>query len=204
MYKLPKLNFEFQDVEPYIDIHTIGLHYFKHEQNYLDKLNRILNDVDYDYKYSLNELLYHIDEFPLDKRDDILFNLGGVLNHNLYFKGINPLFAFKPDGGLKKAIDDKYGTFSDFLDTFKNKALSLKGSGYTFLVIRSDRELDIINLSNQETPLSYGFIPLFNIDMWEHAYYINYENDKSRYIDNFFAIADFSYASELYCKALLL
>ena len=96
MYKLPKLNFEFQDVEPYIDIHTIGLHYFKHEQNYLDKLNRILNDVDYDYKYSLNELLYHIDEFPLDKREDILFNLGGVLNHNLYFKGINKLLII-PD-----------------------------------------------------------------------------------------------------------
>ncbi|MBQ8659518.1 MAG: superoxide dismutase [Bacilli bacterium] len=203
MYKLPKLNFEFQDVEPYIDIHTIGLHYFKHEQIYLDKLNKLLDDEDYDYKYGINELVYHIDEFSKDKREDILFNLGGVLNHNLYFRCIN-LNGFKPDGELKKVIVNKYGSFDLFWKKFKEIALSLKGSGYTFLVLRNDMNIDIINLSNQETPLSYGFIPLFNIDMWEHAYYMNYENDKARYIDNFLNIADFSYASEVYEKAMYL
>lgn len=197
MYKLPKLPYLFQDLEPFIDTHTIGLHYHKHEQNYLNKLNELLLKNNYDYRYNINELIYHINEFPASIHEDLLFNLGGVLNHNLYWKGISPN-PTKPVGKFKIQLEKTFGNYEDFWRNFKEKALSLKGSGYTFLILKRNGELDIINTSNQDTPLSLGHLPLFTIDLWEHAYYLNYENDKARYLDNFEKIADFAYTSELY------
>lgn len=197
MYELPKLTYMFQDLEPYIDTHTMGLHYHKHEQNYLNQLNSLLKKSNYDYRYTLDQLLYHINEFPKSNQEDILFNLGGVLNHNLYWKGINPI-GTKPNGQLKIDLEKRFGSYEKFWDCLKEKALKLKGSGYTFLVINDIGQLDIINTANQETPIIFGYVPLFNIDMWEHAYYLNYENEKSRYIDNFEKIADFTNASDIY------
>ena len=197
MYKLPILPYLFQDLEPYVDIHTMGLHYHKHEMNYLNKLNLLLIKNNYDYKYPIEELIYHIDEFPIEDREDILYNLGGVLNHNLYFKSMSPKRVL-PSGKLKDDIESKYGSVDKFLLEFKNKALELKGVGYTFLVVKDNGTLDSINLSNQDLPQLLGYIPLLNMDMWEHAYYLNYKNEKSNYIDNFFLIVDFTNANSLY------
>ena len=197
MYKLPILPYLFQDLEPYVDTHTMGLHYHKHEMNYLNKLNLLLIKNNYDYKYPIEELIYHIDEFPIEDREDILYNLGGVLNHNLYFKSVSPKRVL-PSGKLKDDIESKYGSVDKFLLEFKNKALELKGVGYTFLVVNDNGTLDIINLSNQDLPQLLGYIPLLNMDMWEHAYYLNYKNEKSNYIDNFFLIVDFTNANSLY------
>lgn len=197
MYKLPILPYLFQDLEPYVDTHTMGLHYHKHEMNYLNKLNLLLIKNNYDYKYPIEELIYHIDEFPIEDREDILYNLGGVLNHNLYFKSMSPKRVL-PSDKLKDDIESKYGSVDKFLLEFKNKALELKGVGYTFLVVNDNGTLDIINLSNQYLPQLLGYIPLLNMDMWEHAYYLNYKNEKSNYIDNFFLIVDFTNANSLY------
>ena len=198
MYQLPSLSYLYQDLEPFIDTHTMGLHYHKHEQTYLNNLNNLLNKNNYDYKNDLNELIYHIEEFSLEDRETILFNLGGVLNHNIYWKSMNKNNTL-PSGELKEQIDKQFGGYDEFWKEIKENALKLKGSGYTFLVM-SNNELEIINFFNQDSPLLYGYIPLFNIDLWEHAYYINYENDRSKYIDNFKEIVDFSYASEIYNK----
>ena len=198
MYKKIDLPYLFQDLEPFIDIHTLGLHYHKHYQNYLNKLNELLIKNNYNYRYKLEELIYHINEFNIQDRENILFNLGGVINHNIYFLSICSKNIEMPIGSLLEYIERKYGSYDGFIDKFKNKALELKGSGYTYLVIKKNMELDIINLSNQDLPMSLGYIPLFNIDMWEHAYYINYENDKSKYIDNFMMIADFSNANKIF------
>lgn len=188
----------YQDLEPFLDTHTIGLHYHKHQQNYFNNLNKILIKDNYDYKYNINELIYHLNEFPVNDRQDILYNLGGVLNHNLYWKSMNPKLQKEPTGKLKQKIDLKYKNLDNFWKEFKKTALALKGAGYTFLVLRNDGELDIINTFNQDTPLSFGFLPLFTIDMWEHAYYLNYKNEKSKYVDNFKEIADFSNACQIY------
>lgn len=198
MYQLPTLPYLFQDLEPYIDTHTMGLHYHQHEQTYLNQLNTLLRKNNYDYRYSLSELLYHVNEFPETDRENILFNLGGVLNHDLYWKSMNPNQGLKPTGKLKNDIERIYGSYDNFWNDFKELALKLKGSGYTFLVLKNDGELSIINTSNQQTPLSFGYVPLFNIDLWEHAYYLNYQNDKQKYIDNFKLIADFTNASQIY------
>lgn len=196
MYKLENLPFNYQDLEPFIDTHTIGLHYKKHQQNYLNNLNNLLNKNNYDYRYNLNELIYHINEFDIKDQENILFNLGGVLNHNLYWLSINKNSPVT--GKLKNKIETQYNNFENFWNKFKEKTLELKGSGYTFLVIKSNNELDIINLKNQDLPILYGYIPLFTIDLWEHAYYLNYQNDKAKYIDNIKLIANFSYANNLY------
>lgn len=200
MYELPKLLYLFQDLEPYIDTHTMGLHYHKHQQGYLNKLNDLLMKSNYDYRYTIEELPFHIMEFPKNIQEDILFNLGGVLNHNLYFNSISPKKNSFPNGKLRKKIENQFGSLDNFFAKLKENVMKLKGSGYTFLVLRNDGMLEIKNFSNQELPVLFGYIPLFNIDLWEHAYYINYENNKSNYFDNFMLIADFTNANNIYNK----
>lgn len=195
MYKLNKLPYYYDKLEPYIDTHTLGLHHNKHQQNYLNKLNKILIKNNYDFKYSLEELSNHIMEFNILDREDILFNLGGVVNHNIYFSSMSPNKCM-PNIILNNMIIEKYGSYDNFKKEFKYKALSIKGSGYTFLVIR-DNDLDIINLYNQDNPYYHNLIPLIGLDMWEHAYYINYNNNKDLYIDNFFDIVNFSNANNI-------
>lgn len=197
MYQLAMLPYAFQDLEPFIDTHTMGLHYHKHEMAYLNNLNNLLRKYNYNYRYNLSDLVYHINEFNNEDKANILFNLGGVLNHELYWKSMNNNSNL-PKGKLKNKIDSQYGDFNNFWNEFKRMALSLKGSGYTFLVLRKDGNLEILNFHSQDIPLLYGYVPLFNIDLWEHAYYLNYENDRSKYIDNFREIGDFTNASFLY------
>ena len=199
MYKLEELPYLYQDLESYIDTHTMGLHYNKHAKNYLNNLNGLLKKNRYDYQYNINELIFRINMFNEEDRENILFNLGGVINHNLYFKSMNkPDKRQLPKGNLLETINETFGGFDEFYDLFKEKALTLKGSGYTFLVINKNKELEIINVKNQDLPILIGYIPLLNIDMWEHAYYINYENNKSEYLDNFKDIIDFTHANNLY------
>lgn len=199
MYKLLDLPYNYQDLEPYIDTHTMAIHYNYHKKNYLSNLNKLLEKNNYNNKYNLNELIYHINEFNNQDIEDILFNLGGVINHNLYWKSMSkPSLSKMPIGKLKLAIEKQYKSFDNFYTLFKNKALTLKGSGYTFLVTNPQGYLDIINLPNQQTPLSFGLIPLFTVDMWEHAYYLNYQNDKTKYLDNFKIISDFNNANQIY------
>lgn len=195
MYKLPELSYLYQDLEPYIDTHTVALHYLKHMKNYLNNLNRLLTKNNYNFKLSLIELAISGDNILENDKEDIYFNLGGVLNHQLYFSSMAKNQVL-PNEKLLKKIADTFGSYQEFKDTFKKVAMSLKGSGYTFLVLDSNNDLQIINLSNQDTPYRYKLIPLIALDLWEHAYYINYENKKDLYIDNFFEIINFTIANK--------
>lgn len=196
MYSLEDLSYDFYSLEPYIDTHTLALHRNKHQLNYLNKLNLLLSSTNYDFRYSLIELVQHIDEFPINLRDDILFNLGGVINHNIYFKSMSDK-KIEPNTLLLELINDFFNSYDNFKKLFKEKALALKGSGYTFLVLHNHK-LEIVNLSNQDNPYCYDFISLIALDMWEHAYYLNYKNNKGLYIDNFFDVIDFSEANKLF------
>lgn len=198
MLKEIDLEYKFSDLEPFIDTHTLGLHYEKHYIGYLKKLNELLRKNNLLRVENVDSLIDKINDLNLSNTDDILFNLGGVLNHELYFESISP--NKKNDTSIMHAINNKYGNYENFKNIFINKAMNLKGSGYTFLVLDNKGEIDIINLPNQMTPYYYGLIPLMNIDLWEHAYYINYENRKKDYIDNFFEIVNYSKANELYEK----
>lgn len=196
MYKLNDLPYQYDALEPYIDTHTLGLHKNKHQRNYLNKLNQLLINNKYDFRYSLENLVKCIDMFNESDRKDILFNLGGVINHDIYFNSMSPKREM-PNNNLSRIIINKFGSFNNFKNEFKNNALSIKGSGYTFLVL-DESDLKIVNLLNQDNPYNYNYIPLIGIDMWEHAYYINYENKKDIYIDNFFDVVDFSFANKIF------
>lgn len=199
MYEAKPLNYDTSFLEPYIDSDTVYTHYNKHYLNYLNKLNNLLESVSYNNKYTKEELVNHIDMFPIKIRGDILYNLGGVLNHELYFNNMNPL-RLETDNKLRRAIIKKYGSMEDFLSQFKKQAQLLVGSGYTFLVINKNKDLEILNFSNQETPYSYGLIPILALDLWEHAYYLKYKNNRNEYIDAFLKIVDFNKVNDLYEK----
>lgn len=198
MYQLQPLPYLYQDLEPFIDTHTMGLHYQKHQRNYLNQLNRLLEKNNYNYQYPIETLYQHLSLFPLDEQNDILFYWGGVVNHNLYFQSINPKNREEASGDLLKMLVRTFGSYENFKTEFIKYAMALKGSGYTFLVKKEDGSISIINTVNQDSPLSYGYIPLLNVDMWEHAYYLNYKNDKMNYLTNFFEIVNFAYANSVY------
>ena len=202
MYKSVILPYNYGDLEPVLNSETINVHYNKHYLGYLEKLNKILNDINYDYRYTKDELVSHIEEIPIDVRDDVLYNLGGVLNHELYFYSMSNNKVNVPIGALRKKIIDEYGTIENFKDQFIKTANKLVGSGYTFLVLNNNLELEIINTPNQETPYLYGLIPIMALDLWEHAYYLVYRNRRGEYIEKFFEIVDYNNINKNYEKAV--
>lgn len=197
MYKLNPLPYDYDALEPFIDTHTLGLHYNKHQRTYLNNLNKLLSKNNYNFKHNIEELQLYLNNFKKEDIGDILYNLGGVLNHASYFRSMSPI-KIKPSSELEEQINKSFGSLESFKKAFKEAALSIKGSGYTFLVINQNQRLQIINLQNQDSPYFYNLLPLLTLDMWEHAYYINYENRKDEYIDNFLEILDFSFANDIY------
>ena len=192
-----KIKLDYNSLMPYIDDKTLDLHYNTHYNNYINKLNELLVKNNYNYIYSMEELVDRIDMFNLEDRAEILFNLGGSLNHELYFYTMSLNKNNKPIGNLKKEIDESFGSYDKFKDEFIKKALELKGSGYTFLVLNNNK-LQIINTSNQDTPLSYGFKPILTLDVWEHAYYLKHNAKRKDYINDWFEIVDYQKAEENY------
>lgn len=192
-----RITLDYKSLEPYIDDRTLDLHYNAHYRNYTDKLNKYLNDINYDYKDSPEYLAKHIDILPMENRDEILFNLGGYLNHSLYFYNLTNKKKDIPIE-LLNLINKYFGSFSLFREEFIDMAMEVKGSGYTFLVMDKNNKLRIINTSNQDTPYYYGFTPIMTIDVWEHAYYLKYTYLRKKYLENIFDIIDFDKVYKLY------
>ena len=189
-----RITLDYKSLEPYIDDRTLDLHYNAHYRNYTDKLNKYLND---DYKDSPEYLAKDIDILPMENRDEILFNLGGYLNHSLYFYNLTNKKKNIPIE-LLNLINKYFGSFSLFKEEFIDMAMEVKGSGYTFLVMDKNNKLRIINTSNQDTPYYYGFTPIMTIDVWEHAYYLKYTYLRKKYLENIFDIIDFDKVYKLY------
>ncbi len=196
MFEMKTLPYNYSSLEPIISTTTVNIHYNKHEKGYLDRLNKFLSEAGYNGHYTIPEIILNIDKFPIEYRGDILYNAGGVVNHDLYWNSIGKLSL--PSGKLLEKIVNVYGSYDSFKKKFIEEANKVIGSGYTFLVMDNKNNLNIINLSNQDSPLSYGYEPLFTIDLWEHAYYLDYQNRRSDYINNFFSIVNFDEASKKY------
>ena len=192
-----RITLDYKSLEPYIDDRTLDLHYNAHYRNYTDKLNKYLNDINYDYKDSPEYLAKHIDILPMENRDEILFNLGGYLNHSLYFYNLTNKKKDIPIE-LLNLINKYFGSFSLFKEEFIDMAMEVKGSGYTFLVMDKNNKLRIINTSNQDTRYYDGFTPIMTIDVWEHAYYLKYTYLRKKYLENIFDIIDFDKVYKLY------
>ncbi len=194
MYKIKPLNYSFDDLKPYLSEETMKRHY-RIYTNYVNKLNELIPNNE----ENLEDIIKNIDKFPIQDRDKILYNASAILNHEMYFNnmGVN---KNKLIGKLKEKVIQQYGSLEQFLEEFKKQASYVVGSGYTFLVLNGDN-LEIINTSNQENPYLYGLIPIMALDLWEHAYYLDYFN-RQEYIDNFFSIVNFEEVNKNYEKEI--
>lgn len=197
MYKYNNLNYESEALINLLSLKSIDIEK-EYGMLYLNKLNSLLNLNNYDYRYTKEELINHIDIFPLDIRADILYNLGGVLNHESFINSINGDFVLNNE--ITRELIKEYGSISNFKNAFKNTAFNLVGSGHTYLVIDRYNKFNIINLSNEEVPYSFGFIPIITLDLWEHAYLYKYNLNKNEYINNFLNSLNFKKINEIYIK----
>ena len=196
-----EITLDYEDLSPYINKETLDTHFKIYQEN-LKKLNILLKEANYNYLYSMKDLIYKIDEIPLNIRGEILYYLSSILNHNLYFYNISNNSNNYPIGQIKKDIDKYFGNYTNFKEEFINKALNLKGSGYTFLVRDDKGILKIINTSNEDNPYYYNMEPIISLDLWEHAYFLQYKNNKKDYINNFFKIIDYKKIDKYYEKIL--
>ncbi len=178
--KLPKLPYSHDALEPYISQKTIEFHYGKHHQTYVNKLNELIKGSAFE-KESLEEII--------KKSEGAIFNNAAqVWNHTFYWEGFSTDGGGKPSGDLLAAIEKKYGSFEQFRDDFSQAAITLFGSGWAWLVKKPDGTLDIVKKSNAENPITDGDKPIMTCDVWEHAYYLDYQNRRPEYIDAFWKI----------------
>lgn len=201
MYDKWPLEYKFKDLEPYIDRQTVCIHYTKHLQSYVDKLNKALKRYeDFTDGKTLEEILYYPEKIPAEIKKDVINQGGGVANHNLYFS----IMAKRPQkctsGKLLKDINKKYGSLEALKDEISNKAINQFGSGYSWLVVNEIGELEVMATSNQDSPLSLKMKPILTIDVWEHAYYLKYKNLRADYVKNIWNVIDWSKVEENYLR----
>lgn len=201
-FELPELKLKYDAFEPYIDTKTIEIHHDRHFKTYTDNFNKALEPVaDIVKDLSAEEIIADVNNLiPEEYRQPIINNGGGYLNHKLYFEILGTNSA-GPRGTLAKAIDEEFGNYENFKNELTKAALGQFGSGWAFLVVENGT-LQIIKTSNQDSPLTMGKKPILLIDVWEHAYYLKYQNKRQEYVENFFNIIDWDYVRELYEKAL--
>jgi Fe-Mn family superoxide dismutase len=182
-FKLPKLDYSYDALEPYIDAKTMEIHHTKHHGAYTSKLNDALKDTDLDGK-SLKEIFENVSKYSAAVRN----NGGGYYNHNLFWKVLSPKGGGLPEGELLEAINNSFGSFENFKTEFSNAAATVFGSGWAWL-IKSGDGLKITSTPNQDNPLmdvaNVKGVPLLGLDVWEHAYYLKYQNRRPEYIDAF-------------------
>lgn len=202
MYQPYILKYDYNDLEPYISRKTVEAHYNNHYLKYLRNLNTILEKNNFHFQYPIKDLFQNIDIFPIADRDDILYNAGGVVNHELYFDSMNKPKDENIPEPLNSALISKFGTIDNFKKQFINLATILPGSGYTFLVVKKSRELYMLDLANQDSPYSFEMQPILAIDVWEHAYYLDYGSDRKSYVENFMKLIDFDRVNKKYEEIL--
>ena len=198
MYKPYILKYDYNALEPNISRVILETHYNSHYLKYLKNLNDILIKNNFKFQFPVEDLFRNIDIFPIKDRDDILYNAGGVINHELYFDSMTPNGTGVIPEPLNSALIEKFGSITVFVNQFISLASLLPGSGYTFLVVKPSKELYLLDLPNQDSPYSFGMIPILNIDVWEHAYYLDYRNNRKDYINNFLKIIDFNEVNKKY------
>lgn len=196
-FKLKPLPYVYNELEPSIDAETVKIHHDKHQQAYVDKLNIAISKHPELYGKNLYYILTNLDKMPSDIVTDLTNQGGGVYNHEFYWSVLGKGYD-KPIGKLAEAIDRDFGSYDEFKKQFKNVGVATFGSGWTWLVTDKDGKLSIVSTKDQITPISQGLIPVLTMDVWEHAYYLKYQNKRPEYIDNFFNIINWKACEEYY------
>ena len=180
-YEVPPLPYDYAALEPHIDEQTMRLHHDKHHQAYVDKANGALEGTEWADK-PIEEVIANLDALPADKKGPVRNNGGGHLNHSLFWESMSPDGGGEPAGDLAGAIDDAFGSFDAFKEQFEAAGVGQFGSGWAWLVLDGG-SLTITSTPNQDSPVTSGATPLLGNDVWEHAYYLKYQNKRPDYLD---------------------
>src|SRR5690554_1428012 len=197
-FELPKLPYAYDALEPFIDARTMEIHYTKHHNGYTTKLNDALAKHP-DFDMPLEKVLADLSLVPADIRGAVQNNGGGYYNHSLFWSILKVNNGQTPSGDLEKAINDAFGSFDAFKETFANAAATRFGSGWAWLISTKDG-LKVVSTPNQDTPLDQG-TPILGLDVWEHAYYLNYQNRRPDYINAFFSVINWDAVAKRYAEA---
>jgi Fe-Mn family superoxide dismutase len=199
-FELPVLTYAFNALEPHIDARTMEIHHDKHHATYVTNLNKALESHTDLQSKNVVDLLVKIQLVPESVRTAVRNNGGGHHNHTLFWEWIKPGGKNKPVGGLLKEIDATFGNYDVFVEKFSQAGLTRFGSGWTWLVLDATKKLMVYSTANQDSPLMEGFFPILGLDVWEHAYYLNYQNRRADYIKAFWNIVNWDVVDELYSK----
>jgi len=192
---LPPLPYPYDALEPHIDALTMEIHHSKHHQTYITNYTNLLKDTGLIEQYTPLDLLSHIGEVPADKKQWVINNLGGHINHSFFWEILTPN-ASPVWGKILSEIDITFGSFDVFKEQFTQKALTVFWSGWAWLVRDRDGKLALRQTSGQNTPLSDGEIPIIGIDVWEHAYYLKHQNKRADYIKSFWEVVNWEQAEK--------
>ena len=199
-FSLPQLDYSYDALEPHIDARTMEIHHSKHHQGYTNKLNAAINGTENDSQ-DIISILSNLDMSNMALRN----NAGGYYNHKLFWEVMNPNVENLMSDGLQSAIDESFGNFDNFKDEFSKSAATRFGSGWAWLCVHNDGKLEICSSANQDNPLmpSIGCegTPILGLDVWEHAYYLNYQNRRPDYINAFFSVINWGVVSEKFSNA---
>jgi Fe-Mn family superoxide dismutase len=193
-YEVPPLPYDYNALEPHIDEATMRVHHDKHHQAYVDKVNAALEGTDLAGSPIL-DILKNLDQVPEDKRNPVRNNGGGHYNHSLFWEWMSPDGGGEPEGALAEAIAAAFGSFADFQEKFKAAGVNQFGSGWAWLV-EDGSGLAVVSTANQDNPVSQGKTPLLGVDVWEHSYYLKYQNKRPDYIDAWWNVVNWSRVAE--------
>lgn len=201
-YDLQNLKYDYKALEPFIDEKTMTIHHSKHHATYISNLNAALEKHPEFGDRTLEELLKSLDSLPEALRTAVKNNGGGHYNHSLFWSIMTPNKGTKPEEALLSEIVKEFGSFDAFKDEFSKAAVSRFGSGWAWLVVDTAGKLKITSTANQDSPVSDRLHPILTLDVWEHAYYLNYQNRRADYISAWWNVVDWSEVSKLYNEAL--
>ena len=195
---LPELKYEYNSLEPYIDEATMNIHHSKHHAAYLNNLNNALEGYPELQEKEVEELIKNCLEVPEVIRAAVRNNGGGHLNHSLFWSILSPNGGGEPSGELAERVNAKFGSFNSFKEAFGKAAVSRFGSGWAWLVVDNRGEVQITSTANQDNPISDGLRPILGLDVWEHAYYLKYQNRRPEYISQWWNVVNWEEVERLY------
>ncbi|MCD0166648.1 superoxide dismutase [Deinococcus sp. 12RED42] len=204
-YELPQLPYAYDALEPHIDARTMEIHHTKHHQAYIDNANKALEGTEF-ASLSVEELITKLDQVPADKKGALRNNAGGHANHSLFWTVMGPQASGQPSGELADAITAAFGSFDAFKEKFEDAAKTRFGSGWAWLVVK-DGALAVVSTANQDSPLMGEAVagvsgtPILGVDVWEHAYYLNYQNKRPDYLKAFWSVVNWDEVARRYTAA---
>ncbi|QQN87145.1 superoxide dismutase [Acinetobacter variabilis] len=200
-YTLPELPYAYDALEPHIDAKTMEIHHAKHHQTYINNINAGIEGTEWE-DLSVEELVSKANQVPEDLKNNVINNGGGHANHSLFWTVMSPSGGGNPQGEIAQAIDKELGGFEAFKEAFTKAALTRFGSGWSWLSVAPDQTIIIESSANQDSPLMHGNTPILGLDVWEHAYYLKYQNRRPEYIAAFFNVVNWKEVNRRYLEAL--